>query len=57
VKPGEKLIEQQLLLPSATLVLDNNFFVHPQSLGWRYLAQNCKLDASGGPFRTELGGI
>jgi len=45
MKPGEKPIEQPFLLPSSTVVLDNNFFVHRQLLAWRYLAQSCKQDA------------
>src|SRR5438270_3731866 len=45
MKPGEKPIEQPILLPSSTVVLDNNFFVHPELLAWRYLAQSCKQEA------------
>ena len=43
--PGEKPIEQPFLLPSSTVVLDNNFFIHRELLAWRYLAQNCKSEA------------
>src|SRR5437868_12701452 len=50
VNPGEKPIEQPFLLPSSTVVLDNNFFVHRELLVWRYLAQNCKADP-GQPLR------
>jgi len=46
VNPGEKPIEQPFLLPSSTVVLDNNFFVHRELLAWRYLAQNCKPDGT-----------
>lgn len=46
LKPGEKPLEQPFLLPSSTVVLDNNFFVHRELLAWRYLAQSCK-QASG----------
>ncbi len=45
MKPGEKPIEQPFLLPSSTVVLDNNFFVHRELLAWRYLAQSCKQEA------------
>ena len=45
LKPGEKPLEQPFLLPSSTIVLDNNFFVHRELLAWRYLAQNCKPEA------------
>lgn len=53
IKPGEKPIEQPFLLPSSTVVLDNNFFVHRELLAWRYLAQNCKQDA--GKFQCVSG--
>lgn len=55
VNPGEKPVEQPFLLPSSTVVLDNNFFVHRELLAWRYLAQNCKpegtkMQCTGGPI-------
>lgn len=53
VKPGEKPLEQPFLLPSSTVVLDNNFFVHRELLAWRYLAQSCKQDA--GKFQCVSG--
>jgi len=43
--PGEKPAEQPFLLPSSTVVLDNNFFIHRELLAWRYLGQNCKNDS------------
>jgi hypothetical protein len=46
VNPGDKPIEQPFLLPSSTVVLDNNFFVHRELLAWRYLAQNCKPEGT-----------
>jgi hypothetical protein len=55
VKPGEKPIEQPFLLPSSTVVLDNNFFVHRELLAWRYLAQNCKQVS--GKFQCVSGPI
>jgi len=55
MKPGEKAIEQPFLLPSSTVVLDNNFFVHRELLAWRYLAQSCKQDA--GKFQCVSGPI
>ncbi len=55
LKPGEKPIEQPFLLPTSTVVLDNNFFVHRELLAWRYLAQNCKQDA--GKFQCVSGPI
>ncbi len=33
-----KPAEQAFLLPSATPILDNNFFVHREFLAWKYLA-------------------
>jgi hypothetical protein len=33
-----KAAEQPFLLPSATPILDNNFFVHREILAWKYLA-------------------
>ena len=42
MKPGDKPQEQPFLLPSSTIILDNNFFVHRELLAWRYLAQSCK---------------
>ena len=55
VNPGEKPTEQPFLLPSSTVVLDNNFFVHRELLAWRYLAQNCKSE--GGKFQCVSGPI
>lgn len=46
LNPGDKPIEQPFLLPSSTVVLDNNFFVHRELLAWRYLAQNCKPEGA-----------
>ena len=53
MKPGEKPQEQPFLLPSSTVVLDNNFFVHRELLAWRYLAQSCKQDT--GKFQCVSG--
>ena len=38
---SEKPVEQPFLLPTSTMVLDNNFFIHREVLAWRYLAANC----------------
>jgi hypothetical protein len=53
MKPGEKPQEHPFLLPSSTVVLDNNFFVHRELLAWRYLAQSCKQEA--GKFQCVSG--
>jgi hypothetical protein len=52
--PGEKPAEQPFLLPSSTVVLDNNFFIHRELLAWRYLAQNCKSE-NGQPLQCTAG--
>ena len=54
VNPGEKPTEQPFLLPTSTVVLDNNFFIHRELLAWRYLAQNCKSEP-GKPLQCTSG--
>jgi len=39
--PDEKPTEQPYLLPAATSILDDYFFVHREVLAWRYLASAC----------------
>ena len=36
--PGDKPAEQPFLMPSTSLVLDNNFLIHREVLAWRYLS-------------------
>jgi hypothetical protein len=44
--PGTaKTAEQPFLMPSSTMVLDNNFFIQREVLAWRYLAADCKSEA------------
>jgi hypothetical protein len=44
--PGSaKPAEQPFLMPSTTIILDNNFFIHREVLAWRYLAAACKNEA------------
>ncbi len=38
----EKPVEQPFLMPTSTMILDNNTFVQREVLAWRYLASNCK---------------
>jgi hypothetical protein len=38
---GAKPAEQAFLMPSTSVILDNNFFVQREVLAWRYLAANC----------------
>ncbi len=42
-----KPAEQPFLMPSTSLILDNNFFVHREVLAWRYLAADCKSEGGG----------
>lgn len=39
--PGEKPAEQPFLMPSTSVVLDNNFLIQREILAWRYLASSC----------------
>ena len=43
--PGQKPVEQPFMLPTTTLVLDNNFFSQRELLAWRYMAIGCKQNA------------
>jgi hypothetical protein len=43
--PGDKPAEQAFLMPTSTMVLDNNSFVHREVLAWKYLASACKEDS------------
>jgi hypothetical protein len=40
-----KTAEQPFLMPSTSVILDNNFFVHREVLTWRYLASDCKTES------------
>jgi hypothetical protein len=42
-----KPAEQPFLMPSTSMILDNNFFIHREVLTWRYLAADCKSDGGG----------
>jgi hypothetical protein len=44
VNPDDKPREQAFLLPLATSILDDYFFVHREVLAWRFLATACKQD-------------
>jgi len=44
--PGSaKTAEQPFLMPSSTMILDNNFFIHREVLIWRFLAADCKSES------------
>ena len=42
--PQEKEQEQPYLLPTATSILDDYFFVHREVLAWKYLASACRTE-------------
>ncbi len=46
-----KPAEQPFLMPSTSVILDNNFFVHREVLAWRYLAAACKNE--GGNLKCQ----
>jgi hypothetical protein len=50
-----KAAEQSFLMPSTSLILDNNFFVHREILLWRYLASDCKTEGS--DFKCQQGPV
>jgi hypothetical protein len=41
-----KPAEQPFLMPTSTMILDNNSFVQREVLAWRYLASSCKQEGS-----------
>lgn len=50
--PGAaKPAEQPFLMPSSTMILDNNFFIHREVLIWRFLAADCKSE--GGNWKCQ----
>jgi hypothetical protein len=52
--PGSaKPSEQPFLMPSSSMILDNNFFIHREVLVWRYLAADCKSE--GGNLKCQQG--
>lgn len=40
--PTDKPIEQQYILPTSTVILDDYFFSQREVLAWRYLSANCR---------------
>ena len=42
--PQDKPQEQPFLLPAATSILDDYFYVHREVLAWKYLATSCKQE-------------
>jgi hypothetical protein len=45
--PSAKTAEQPFLMPSTSMILDNNFFIQREVLVWRYLAADCKSEGGG----------
>lgn len=46
--PGSgKPAEQPFLMPTTSMILDNNFFIQREVLAWRYLAVDCTSEAGG----------
>jgi hypothetical protein len=53
--PGSsKPAEQPFLMPTTSVILDNNFFIQRELLAWRYLAAYCKTE--NGSFKCQQGG-
>lgn len=50
-----KPAEQPFLMPSSSMILDNNFFIHREVLAWRYLAADCKSE--GGGLKCQQGPV
>ncbi len=46
--PTVKAVDQQYILPSSTVILDDYFFSQREVLAWRYLGENCHTDQRGG---------
>lgn len=44
IAPTTKPAEQPFLMPTSTMILDNNSFVQREVLVWRYLASSCKQE-------------
>jgi hypothetical protein len=40
--PDQRPVQQPFLVPTSTMILDNNFFAQRQILAWRYMASGCK---------------
>lgn len=52
VDPNGKSRELQHMLPTSTVILDDNFFSQRELLAWRFMASGCKPDGKG--TRCEL---
>lgn len=43
--PSDKPMDQPFMMPTSTMVLDNNSFVQREVLAWRYLGSACRQEA------------
>jgi len=50
-----KPAEHPFLMPTTSMILDNNFFVHREVLVWRYLAADCSSE--GGNLKCQQGPV
>jgi hypothetical protein len=50
---SSKAEERPFLMPSTSMILDNNFFVQREILAWRYLAADCTSE--GGNLKCQQG--
>lgn len=56
ISPGSsKPAERPFLMPSTSMILDNNFFVLREVLAWRYLAADCRSE--GGDLKCQQGPV
>jgi hypothetical protein len=56
ISPGaSKPEERPFLMPSTSVILDNNFFVQREILAWRYLATDCTSE--GGNLKCQQGPV
>ena len=52
---SSKPAEQPFLMPNTSAILDNNFFIQREVLGWRYLATNCHTTS--GTLKCQQGPV
>ena len=52
---SSKAAEQAFLMPSTSMILDNNFFIQRELLAWRYLAADCKKE--NGDLKCQKGPV
>jgi hypothetical protein len=52
---ASKAAEQAFLMPSTSMILDNNFFIQREVLAWKYLAADCKKE--NGDLKCQKGPV